>query len=354
MTDGGTDATSATDLLAAARSGDAVAFDVLVGPYRGELHAHCYRMLGSVQDAEDALQEALLGAWRGISGFEGRSSIRTWLYRITTNACVKLGERRPPRLLSIDRAPANPDVHQLGEFVFDGQWLEPYPSRFTETGTPSANPEARFEARERIELAYVAALQHLPATQRAVLILREVLAFSAAEVAGMLDSTIAAVNSALQRARATMAQRVHGRSQQATLRSLGEHRQRELVQTFVAAWERGDVPALLDLLVEDARFSMPPLPVWFDGRDAIAHFLHERMFETPWRFLPTSANEQLAFAAYQWRSPEPGDLEGAVGPAFRLSAINVLTLRDDRIAEMAGFLDRGVFQAFGFPREYPS
>jgi RNA polymerase sigma-70 factor (TIGR02960 family) len=343
-----------TNLLATAKAGDAAAFEELVAPYRGELHAHCYRMLGSVQDAEDALQEALLGAWRGISGFEGRSSLRTWLYRITTNACVRLGERRSPRLLSIDRVPANPDIHQLGEFVLDGQWLEPYPSHLVDAATSSVNPEARYDARERIELAYVAALQHLPATQRAVLILREVLAFTAAEVAGMLDSTVAAVNSALQRARATMAQRVHGHSQQATLRSLGERRQRELVQTFVAAWERGDIPALLDLLVEDARFTMPPLPAWFDGRDAIAHFLHERMFETPWRFVPGTANGQLAFAAYQWRSPEPGDPAGAVGPAFRLSAINVLTLRDDRIAEMAGFLDRGVFPAFGFSREYPS
>jgi RNA polymerase sigma-70 factor (ECF subfamily) len=345
---------NAPELLATAQAGDADAFKALVAPYRGELHAHCYRMLGSVQDAEDALQEALLGAWRGLGGFEGRSSLRTWLYRIATNACIRIGERRPPRLLSIDRVPANPDVHHLGEFVLDGQWLEPYPSHLLDAATTSLDPERRYEAREMIELAYVAALQHLPATQRAVLILREVLAFSAAEVAAILDSSVAAVNSACQRARATMAQRVHGRSQQATLGALGERRQRELVRTFVGAWERGDVPALLDLLVEDARFTMPPMPAWFDGRDAIAHFLTERMFEVPWRFVPTSANGQLAFACYHWRAPEPGEPGGPDESAFWLSAINLLTFRDDRILEIAGFLDRAVFPAFGFPRVYPT
>jgi RNA polymerase sigma-70 factor (ECF subfamily) len=341
-------------LLAAAQAGDAAAFENLVAPYRGELLAHGYRMLGSIQDAEDALQDALLGAWRGLPGFEGRSSVRTWLYRITTNACIRLGEKRPRRLLSIDRAPSNPvDLYNLGEFLADTGWLEPCPPSVVNAATSSSSPEARYEALEHVELAFITALQHLPATQRAVLILREVLAFPAADVAALLDTSIAAVNSALQRARATLHQRRTGLTQQATLRTLGEHRQRELVGAFVGAWERADIPALLDLLVEDARFTMPPLMAWFDGREAIRHFLETRMFETPWRFLPTGANGQLAFAAYQERIPEAGE-PGAPGePAFLLSAINVVTLRGDRIAEIAGFLDRGIFPAFGFPVAYP-
>jgi RNA polymerase sigma-70 factor (TIGR02960 family) len=339
--------------LVAARGGDPAAFEELVAPYRGELHAHCYRMLGSIQDAEDALQEALLGAWRGLPGFEGRSSMRTWLYRITTNACIRFGEKRPRRLLSIDRAPSNPDdLSNLGEFLADTGWLEPCPPSLVHAATSSTSPEARFEARESVELAFVAALQHLPATQRAVLILREVLAFSAAEVAALLDTSVAAVNSALQRARATMQQRNPGPTQQATLRDLGEQRQRELVHAFVGAWERADIPALLDLLVEDARFTMPPLMAWFDGRDAIRHFLEVRMFETPWRFVPTMANGQIAFAAYQERPGDPADPDPSARVAFRLSAINVITLRGDRIAEIAGFLDRGVFPSFGFPAMY--
>jgi len=344
----------APNLLASAQAGDSDAFEELVAPYRGELHAHCYRMLGSVQDAEDALQETLLGAWRGLPGFEGRSSVRTWLYRIATNACIRLGEHRPRRLLSIDRAPANPDVHHLGEFVADNGWLEPYPAALVEAAIPAGNPEARYEARETVEIAFVAALQHLPATQRAVLILREVLAFTAAEVAALLETTVPAVNSALQRARAALHQRLPGTTQQATLRALGEARQREMVSAFVGAWERADIPAILDLLVEDARFTMPPIPAWFDGRDAIRHFLETRMFETRWRFLPTGANGQVAFAAYQERPGDPSDPDSSARVAFRLSAINVLTLRGDRIAEIAGFLDRGVFPSFGFPAELPA
>ncbi len=338
-------------LLALAMSGDRQAFDQLVAPYRGELQAHCYRMLGSVQDAEDAVQDALFGAWRGMAGFERRSSPRTWLYRIATNACIRIGSRRPQRLLSIDRFPANPDVHNLGEFVDDQSWVEPYPSHLVDAATPSVNPEARYEIRESLELAFIAALQYLPATQRAVLILRDVLAFPAAEVAELLETTVASVNSSTQRARATIARRGPAESQQATLGALGEGRQRELVAAFVGAWERGDVPAILELLVEDARFTMPPLPAWFDGRDAIAVFLNERMFATPWRFVPSMANGQLAFACYQWRDGEPGESDG---PAFRLSAINLLTLRNDRIVEIAGFLDRGVFAHFGFPAVHPA
>jgi RNA polymerase sigma-70 factor (TIGR02960 family) len=318
-------------LLEAARHDDGAAFGRLVEPYRAELHAHCYRMLGSVQDAEDALQEALLGAWRGLAGFEGRASLRAWLYRITTNACLRLLERRPRRLLSADHGPAFDQVDDLGEPVAEPVWLEPYPT-----------PEGRYELRESVELAFVAALQHLPATQRAVLILREVLGFSAAEVAGILDTSPASVNSALQRARRAVDERVPHPSQQAELAALGADGRRELVDALVAAWERADVPALLELLAADARFAMPPLPAWFAGREAIGRFLTERMFATPWRLVPIGANGQLAFACYQ------GDPEGG---RFRLGAINVLGVRAGRVAELAGFLDPALHRHFGLPEE---
>ncbi|MDQ3656713.1 MAG: RNA polymerase subunit sigma-70 [Chloroflexota bacterium] len=300
-------------------------------------------MLGSVQDAEDALQEALPGAWRGLGGFEARSSVRTWLYRITTNACIKTGQRRPKRLVSMDYHPAYHDVWQLGEVNPELTWLEPISGTLL-TGTDTSHPEARYEARESMELAFVAALQHLPATQRAVLILREVLVFSAAEVAALLDTTVASVNSALQRARAALEQRVHVESQQAILRRIGEDRQRELVSSFIAAWERADVPAILNLLVEDARFTMPPLPAWFQGRADIGRFIGERCFATPWRMLPASANGQLAIACYQ-EKPDT--------PVYPLSAINVLTLRGDRIAEITGFIDPARYPHFDVPPHLP-
>jgi len=324
---------------------DRPAFDALVGPYRGELHAHCYRMLGSLQDAEDALQEALLGAWRGFDAFEGRSSLRTWLYRIATNACLRVGQKRPTRVLSMDHGPAFTDVWDVGEWSPEIPWLEPYPSQLVDAATPSVNPAGRYEARESLELAFVAAMQHLPPTQRAVLILRDVLTYSAAEVAEVLDTTVAAVNSALQRARATMASRSPDRSQATTLRELGDARVQHLVRSLVSAWDRADVPAILDLLAADVRYGMPPFPAWFDGREAVERFLRERVFATPWRIVPSSANGQVAFAAYQQNSPN-GPLE--------LSAINVVTYFGDRIAQVIGFLDRDVFARFGYPALYPT
>jgi RNA polymerase sigma-70 factor (ECF subfamily) len=329
-----TEPSSEPALLEAARGDDGAAFARLVAPYRAELHAHCYRMLGSVQDAEDALQDALLGAWRGLAGFEGRGSLRAWLYRITTNACLRLLRRRPRRLLSADYGPAFDQVDDLGEPVAEPVWLEPYPT-----------PEGRWELRESVELAFVAALQHLPATQRAVLILREVLGFSAAEVAGILDTSPAAVNSALQRARRAVDERVPHPSQQAELDALGPDGRRELVAAFVAAWERADVAALLELLADDARFTMPPLPAWFSGRADIGRFLAGRMFATPWRLVPISANGQLAFACYQGRQSDQG------AGRFRLGAINVVGLRGGRVAELAGFIDPALHRHFGLPEE---
>jgi RNA polymerase sigma-70 factor (TIGR02960 family) len=331
-------------LLEAARRGDGAAFGQLVEPYRAELHAHCYRMLGSVHDADDALQDALLGAWRGLAGFEGRSSLRAWLYRITTNACLRLLARRPRRVPAVEYGPAAAPEDDLGEPVAEPVFLEPYPDDQLQPQDRSAAPEARYELRESVELAFVAALQHLPATQRAVLILREVLGFSAAEVAGILDLTPAAVNSALQRARKAVDRRVPRPAQQAELDALGAGGRRELVDAFVTAWERADVAAILDLLAEDARFSMPPLRAWFRGREDIGRFFAERVFATPWRLLPIRANGQLAFGCYQ-ADPD--------GDRFRLGAVNVLRVRAGRIVEIAGFLDPGVHRRFGLPDELP-
>jgi RNA polymerase sigma-70 factor (TIGR02960 family) len=290
-----------------------VDFEELVAAHRRELLAHCYRMTGSIQDAEDALQEALLGAWRGLPAFEGRSSVRTWLHRIASHACLRLVERRPARVLV--SGPAFEQTAELGEPVPGPRFLEPWVH----------GPEDAYERREDLELAFVAALQRLPGTQRAVLILREVLQFSAAEVAAMLDTSVPAVNSALQRARATLGSR---RSQQAELAGVDEP---ALVERFVAAWERADVPALVELLTEDARFAMPPLPAWFAGRAWVERFLRERLFETDWRLRPVRANGQLAFGCYQ-------------APAYALSSVLVLTVRGGRVAELTGFLDPAVLE----------
>lgn len=315
-------------------------FEDQIEQYRGELRAHCYQMLGSLQDAEDALQESLIAAWKGFDRFEGRSSLRTWLYRVTTNACIRYAERRPPRVLSMDHGPAFADVWEVGEWSPELPWLEPCPGSLVDAATPSVDPAHRYELRESLELAFVSVIQHLPPTQRSVLILRDVLAFPASDVAEMLDTTVASVNSALQRARASMEHRRPSRSQAQTVADLGEDRVRELVDSLVVAWDAADVPAILDLLTADVHFGMPPFPAWFDGRDAVARFLSERVFATPWRLVPSTANGQIAFAAYQQNDPD--------GP-FELSAINVMTLDGDRFSGIMGFLDRDVFAAFDFP-----
>jgi RNA polymerase sigma-70 factor (ECF subfamily) len=239
-----------------ANTTDRDSFQELVEPYRSELHAHCYRMLGSAHDAEDALQDSLLRAWRGLPQFEGRSSLRSWLYRIATNSCLRLIERRPRRVLPIDYGPAADAHDELAEPLVESVWIEPYPDAAIADGF--AAPEARYEQRESVELAFVAALQQLPARQRAVLILRDVLGFSGAEVAEALDTTPAAVYSALQRAHKTVDERRPTYSQQATLRALGDARVSELVERYIDAWERGDVEAIVAMLSEDATLAMPP------------------------------------------------------------------------------------------------
>src|ERR671917_456656 len=260
-----------TSDLQAARDGDEAAFARLVDPYRGELHAHCYRMLGSVHDADDAMQEVMLRAWRAIGKFEGRSSLRSWLYTISTNTCLSLINRRPKRVLPLDYGPSfDPHDQGIGMPPVEASWVEPFPDQGLGLEDGYAAPEARYELRESVELAFVAALQHLPANQRAALILREVLGFSAQETADSLETSVASVNSALQRARRTIDERLPEQSQQATMRSLGDERVRDVVQRFVDAFESGEVEAILEVLAEDATFSMPPYPSWYRGRDAIA------------------------------------------------------------------------------------
>jgi RNA polymerase sigma-70 factor (ECF subfamily) len=313
-------------LLQRARAGDDSAFEELVAPYRAQLHAHCYRLLASAHDADDALQDALIGAWRGIGGFEGRSSLRGWLYRIATNAALRVVVGRPRRLLSLDVAPACTDPSALGDPLDGPVWVEPYPAERVDA--VSVDPASAYDAREAVELAFVAALQHLPASQRAVLLLRDVLGFTAAETAETLDLSVAAVNSRLQRARATLARRLPDRTQQAVRAELGAEAERRLVADLVAAWEARDVEAFVAVLVDDARLSMPPLPAWFDGAEAIRDFL-ARMFETPWTLQVTSANGQPALVCWQ------GDPKGAT---YHLGGLTVLTLRAGRVAALTCFL----------------
>jgi RNA polymerase sigma-70 factor, ECF subfamily len=320
-------------LLEAAGSGDQSAYERLIEPHRGELHAHCYRMLGSVHDAEDALQEALVRAWRGIDRFEGRSSLRSWLYRIATNTCLDAVTKRKRRVLPIDYGPAA-DPHQgPGEPIVESVWIEPIDDERLGFEGGYASPEARYEQREAVELAFIAALQLLPANQRAVLILREVLGFSAAEVAEQLETTVAAVNSALQRARKTISDRIPDESQQQALRELGDERLRELVERYADAWERNDVDTVVEMLAEDAAFTMPPLATWFGGRDEIATFLIGSPMSGQWRWrtVRTRANGQAALAFYAWDDGEQ---------AFLPFALNVLTFRGEQIAEVDAFIGR--------------
>jgi RNA polymerase sigma-70 factor, ECF subfamily len=295
-------------------------------------------MLGSHADAEDALQDTLLRAWRGLPRFEERSSLRSWLYRIATNTCLRQLERRPKRVLPIDHAPAADPHDGPAEPVTESIWIEPYPGIELGLDGPSG-PEARYEQREAVELAFVAALQHLPARQRAVLILRDVLGFSARETAEVLETTPVSIDSALQRAHRTVDERLPSQSQQRTLRLLGDGELSRLVERYMAAWEKNDVDAMVTMLVADARLVMPPLPSWFSGRDQVAAFLRGYLLRRAeeWRLIPTTANGQPAVAAYVWN--EQAD-------AFVPHCMNVLTLRGGRIEEIAAFLDADLFARF--------
>jgi RNA polymerase sigma-70 factor, ECF subfamily len=327
-------------LLDAARGGDEDAFRRLIEPHRAELHAHCYRMLGSVHDADDALQETLLRAWRALPQFGGPRLLRPWLYRIATNACLDVLARRPKRVLPIHHGPPAGPNDGPGEPLAESVWVEPYPDEEVGLEDGYAAPEARYERREAVELAFIAALQHLPARQRAVLILRDVLGFSAREVAESLETTVASVNSALQRARKAVDEPLPERSQQATLRALGDSRVRKIVQRYMDAWERGDVDAIAAMLAEDATFAMPPYARWWRGRDVIAAFAREPVH----RYVPTAANGQMANAAYRWNA-EQG--------RYKAEALEVLTFEGAQVKEMTAFMTPEVFPRFGLPDGLP-
>jgi RNA polymerase sigma-70 factor, ECF subfamily len=329
-------------LLEAARRGDAAAFSQLIASHRSALHAHCYRMLGSVQDAEDALQEALLNAWRALPRFEARGSLKSWLYRIATNACLKTIERRPKRVLPVDYGPAADPHDPLAQPLVESIWLEPYPDMGLELEDRLPSPDACYEQRESVELAFVAALQYIPGRQRAVLILRDVLGFSAKEVAATLEMTPAAVDTALQRAHKTVDVRLPARSQQATLQALGDERLREMVDRFVDAWERADVGSVVAMLAHDATITMPPRPTWYRGQDAVASFLRAVALAANkrWRLLPVNANGQPAVAEYLWNERRQN---------FAAEAVTVLTLADNLIADITSFLRPDLFAQFGLP-----
>jgi RNA polymerase sigma-70 factor, ECF subfamily len=319
------------DLIRAAQKGDEEAYSRLVAPHRAELHAYCYRMLGSTADAEDAMQEALVRAWRGIGRFEGRSSLRSWLYRISTNACLRLIERRPRRVLPVDYSPGAEPHEPMGAPVSESVWIDPYPT-----------PEGGIERLESVELAFITALQYLAPGPRAILILRDVLGFSGAEAARLLDTTPTAVYSSLQRARKAIRLKAPDRSQQATLREIGDETVRTIANRYIAAWERADVNALVAMLAEDAIFSMPPLPTWFRGREPIRRFVTTMPMASPnrWRLLPTSASGQLAFGAYGWNQ----ELQ-----EFAAHSLNILTLRREAICEVTAFLTADAFPSLGLP-----
>ncbi len=331
-------------LLEAARGGDEGAFERLLEPYRRELHAHCYRMLGSLHDAEDALQDALLRVWRGLDGVRDRAALRAWLYRIATNASLDIAARRKRRLLPAEYAPAADPNEPPGRPVAEGVWLEPYPDETLEVPDGRASPDARYEQREAVELAFIAAMQELPARQRAVLILREVLGFSAKEVGETLETSVPSVNSALQRARKTVDERLPEQSQQVTLRRLGDARMREIVEDYMEAMRRGDVARVVSMLAaEDAAWSMPPLASWYGGLAEIEVFLRNGPLSGDWRWQhrPGRANGQLAVGTYTWIEAERAHIP---------FSLDVLTMEGERIKEITAFVVRPADTPDGYSR----
>jgi RNA polymerase sigma-70 factor (TIGR02960 family) len=331
------------DLIARARAGDDDAFRELTEPYLRELRVHCYRMLGSFQDAEDALQNTLLTAWQGLRKFEGRASLRTWLYRIATHRCLdarRAASRRPAKEWDVPKVDP-PEPTGFGEVA----WLQPFPDALLEGVIDvRPGPEARYEQSESISLAFVTALQVLPSRQLAVLILRDVLGFHTSEVAGMLDSTVESVNSALKRARATLHRRQPSVPGREAPPAAGSRAEDAIVEKFTRAWESADIGALVALLTDDVFISMPPIPLEYQSRDVVARFCAS-LFDAGRRFdlVPTRANGQPAFGAYL-RAPT-GIRHG--------TGLYVLTLTGDRICAMTRF-DNSVLPLFGLPRSLPS
>jgi RNA polymerase sigma-70 factor, ECF subfamily len=328
--------------LADARAGQQHAFELLTEPYRRELLVHCYRLLGSLEDAEDVLQETLLRAWRRLDSFEGRSSLRAWLYKIATNASLDALDSRRVRGLPTTTHPAADPHDPFPAPTREPIWLEPLPDALIDE-RETYNPEARYDSHESVTLAFLAALQSLPGRQRAVLILKDVLGWNVSEAAETLDMTEAAVNSALQRARATMHQPQEG-ARRAPARVNNPHTA-TLLARYVTAWERADTPALIATLREDVVLTMPPLPTWYQGHEALQFFFNNMLFagEAAGRFklLATAANGAPAFAVYM------RDAEGA----YRPSALHVLTIENDQITVIDDFLtfDNQLFSRFGLP-----
>ena len=324
-------------LVAAATNGDAAAFSTVVERHRSELQVHAYRMLGSLEDAQDAVQDALLRAWRSRATYDGRSTLRAWLYRITTNACLRILERRPGRVLPYDAGPAA-ELGARPQPPADLPWLQPYPDRLLDQ---SPGPDEAAVARETIELAFLAAIQHLPPRQRAVLILRDALDWSANETAAVLEMSVPAANSALQRARATMKEQLPaGRLEWATLAD-ADAAERSLLQTYMEAMERHDERQLVSLLRDDVRMAMPPHPTWYEGREAVAAFFADIAFapeSEAHRMVPTRANRQPAFGVYR-----------GVGADARPFGINVLRIESGQIVDIDFFLHPELFPAFGLP-----
>jgi RNA polymerase sigma-70 factor (TIGR02960 family) len=334
---------AAAELISRARAGDGDAFRELTEPYRRELQVHCYRMLGSVQDAEDVVQDTLLAAWRGFAGFHGRASIRTWLYRIATNRCLnarRSASRRPAKEWDVPKVEP-PEPTRLGEVV----WLEPYPDDLLEGAIDvPLGPEARYEQTESISLAFVTALQVLPPRQLAVLILRDVLGFHANEVADMLDSSVESVKGALKRARASLEHRRASTADREPPPAYDSPSEEGIVAKFVRAYESADLDALLALLTDDVFISMPPMPFEYEGRDVVGR-LFASIFRAGRRFdlVPTRANRQPAFGAYL---RAPNGISHGIG-------LYVLTLTGDRICAMTRF-ENSVLPSFGLPRSLPS
>ncbi len=324
------------DVLGSARAGDRAAFDALVAPFRRELKAHCYRMSGSVHDAEDLLQDTLLRAWRALGKFEGRSSVRTWLYRVATSACLDAADKKKARALPMSLGP-KATTHEGMQPDPEVSWLEPLPD--TMMGEAPVNPEARFSARESVSLAFLSALQRLPPKQRAVLLLRDVLGWPASECAELLETSVPSVNSALQRARDTMAS---APAMPPLAPEESDTATRSLLARYVRAWEEADVRGLVALLHEDAVLSMPPFSGWFQGPRSIGEAIGGMALPAEargvFRLVPISANGEQGFAMYA-KDPASG--------AFRAQAIHVVRVAGARVAEITAFLDPKLFPVFG-------
>ncbi len=339
----GTGFATAEPYLAAARAGDREAFAQLAEPHRRELRVHCYRMLGSLQDAEDLVQETLLRAWQRLNTFEGRAPFRAWLYKIATNLCLDALALRQRRSLPPVKYPAADPRVPLAPPPSEPDWLEPFPDELV--ADQDAGPEARYTARESITLAFLTALQLLPPRQRAILILRDVLDWHAEETAELLELTVSSVNSALFRARTTLAKHYRKIEQDSLPIVPADEMTRTLLDRYVRAWETADIDGLITLLKEDATFPMPPSPSWYLGRDAIRAFIQANILDGDargrWRLLPTRANGSPAFAWYRRISPD----------RFVAFAIQILTLEKGLIADVTTFPLPALFSFFRLASE---